>query len=84
MLSRSSRGRLKKDIGVWAVAWTAGMSMGSDAESSARPKAGVDMIMVLGCYMLRIQTAGTIASLSDVNAEKQFARGGKARLFGAD
>ena len=52
MLSRSSRGRLKKDIGVRAVAWTAGMSMGSDAESSERPQAGVDMIMVFGCYKL--------------------------------
>ena len=66
MLSRSSRGRLKKDIGVRAVAWTAGMSMGSDAESSARRQAGVDMIMVLGCYKIwKLQTVGMIASLSD-------------------
>ena len=46
--------------------------MGSDTESFARPKAGVDMIMVLGCYKLwRIQTEGMIASLSDDNAENR-------------
>ena len=83
MLSRSSRGRLKKDIGVRAVAWTAGMTMGPDAESSALSKAGVGMIMVLGCYKLwRIQMVGTIATLSDDNAEKQFDRG--SSRFGAD
>ena len=60
MLSRSSRGRLKKDVGVRAVAWTAGMSMSFDAESSAKPNADVDIVIVLGYIELgTIQTVAT-------------------------